>query len=131
MLNTQQKKLSSLTKSSSLPTFTANKDITNLAQYELSQEESDLLKTDLYFSIQPNKIRKSKIFTIFKKVYRSSINKIKSEKTNSQIKAHSGMLLILISTTTNLLQVYYVNIASYKTLEKKKEIVLMKTNKGN
>ena len=41
------------------------------------------------------------------------------------------MLLILISTTTNLLQVYYVNIASYKTLEKKKEIVLMKTNKGN
>ena len=36
-------------------------------QYELSQEESDLLKSDLYLLIQTNKIRKSKIFTTFKK----------------------------------------------------------------
>ena len=34
----------------------ANKTITNLTRYELSQEESDLLKTGLYFSIQPDKI---------------------------------------------------------------------------
>ena len=43
-LYTQQKKLSSLTRDCSLPIFTANKTITNLTQYELSQEESDLLK---------------------------------------------------------------------------------------
>ena len=48
---TQQKKLSSLTKDCSLPIITANKTITNLTQYELSQEESDLLKAGLYFSI--------------------------------------------------------------------------------
>ena len=39
--------------------FTAKKTITNLRQYELSQEESDLLEAGLYFSIQPDKIQKS------------------------------------------------------------------------
>ena len=63
-LYTQQKKLSSLTKDCGLPIFTANETITNLTQYELSQEESDLLIAGLYFSIQPHKIRKSEIFTI-------------------------------------------------------------------
>ena len=92
LLNTQQKKLSSLTRSCSLPTFTANKDITNLTQYELSQEESDLHKAGLYFSIQPDKIRKSEIFTTFEKIHRLSINNLKSEETKSQIKAHLSYL---------------------------------------
>ena len=46
-LYTQQKKLSSLTRDCSLPIFTANETITNLTQYELSPEESDLLKAGL------------------------------------------------------------------------------------
>ena len=87
-LYTQQKKLSSLTRDYSLPIFTANETITNLTQYELSQEESDLLKVGLYFSIQPDKIRKTKIFTTFEKIHRSFINNLKSEETKRQIKAH-------------------------------------------
>ena len=63
-LNTQQKKLSSLTTNCDLPTFTANETITDLTQYELSQEEPNLLKAVLYFS------------------------NLKSEETKSQIKAH-------------------------------------------
>ena len=70
-LYTQQKKLYSLTRDCNLPIFTANETITNLTQYELSQEESDLLKAGLYFSIQPDKIRKSEIFTTFEKIHRS------------------------------------------------------------
>ena len=66
-LYTQLKKLSSLTKDRNWPIFTASKTITNLTQYELSQEESDLLKAGLYFSIQPDKIQKSEIFTTFEK----------------------------------------------------------------
>ena len=54
-LHTQQK-FSSLTRDCNLPIFTANETITNLTQYELSHEESDLLKAGLYFSIQPDKI---------------------------------------------------------------------------
>ena len=72
--------------------FTANETITNLTQYELSQEESDLLKAGLYFSIQPDKIRKSEIFTTFEKIHRSFINNLKSEETKSQIKAHLSYL---------------------------------------
>ena len=55
----QQKKLSSLTRDCSLRIFIANKPIANLTQYELSQEESNLLKADLYFSILPDKFGKS------------------------------------------------------------------------
>ena len=39
-----------------LPIFTPNETIANPMQYELSHEESDLLKAGLYFSIQPDKI---------------------------------------------------------------------------
>ena len=60
-LYTQQKKLSSLTRDCNLPIFTANETITNLTQYELSQEESDLLKAGLYFSIQPDNIEYIKL----------------------------------------------------------------------
>ena len=87
-LYTQQKMLSSLTRDCNLPIFTANETITNLTQYELSQEESDLLKAGLYFSIQPDKIRKSEIFTTFEKIHRSFLNNLNSEETKSQIKAH-------------------------------------------
>ena len=50
-LYTQLKKLSSLMRGCSLPMFTASKTITKLTQYELSQEESDLLEAGSYFSI--------------------------------------------------------------------------------
>ena len=76
LLNKQQKKLSSLTRNCSLPTFT----ITNLTRYELSQEESDLPIASLYFSIHPDKIRKSEIFSIFEKIHYSFINNLKSEE---------------------------------------------------
>ena len=64
-LYTKQKKLSSLTRDYNLPIFTANETITNLTQHKLSHEESDFLKAGLYFSIQPDNNRKSKIFTTF------------------------------------------------------------------
>ena len=94
----------------------ANETITNLTQYELSQEESDLLKAGLYFSIQPGKIRKSEIFTTFEKIHRSFLNNLKPEETKSQIKAHLSYLATSYFLTTNLLHVCYVNIASYGTL---------------
>ena len=85
-LYTQERKLSSLTRDCNLPIFTAKEAVTNLTQYELYQQESDLLKAGLYFSIQPDKIRKSEIFTTFEKIHRSFLNNLKSEKTKSQIK---------------------------------------------
>ena len=99
-LHTHQEKLSSLMGNCILPTFTTNKSITKLIQHGLSQEEADL-----YFSIQPDKIRKSEIFTTFEKSHCSFINNLKSEKTKNQIKCISHILPIVISATTKLLHV--------------------------
>ena len=55
-LCTQQKMLSSRIRDCNLLIFTANETITKLTQYELSQEEFDLVKAGLCFSIQPDKI---------------------------------------------------------------------------
>ena len=119
LLNTQHKKLSSLTRNCSLLTFTSNETITNLTQYELCQEEFDLLKAGLYFSIQPDKIQKFEIFTTFEKIHRSFISNLKSEETKNQIKAHLSYLAnSYFYNYTNLLGTYYVNIAPYETLEK-------------
>ena len=64
-LNTQHKKLSSLTRNCSLPTITSNETIINLTKYELSQEESDLLKADLYLKAHLSYLANS-YFCIYK-----------------------------------------------------------------
>ena len=129
-LYAQQKKLSSLTKNCSLSIFTANETITNLTQYELSQEESDLLKAGLYFSIQPHKIRKSEIFTTFEKIHRSFINNLKSDETKSQIKAHLSYLNSYFDNykpSPRILRQHRI----LRNLRKNKDIVITKPDKGN
>ena len=130
-LNTQQKKLSSLTRDCSWPTFAANENITNLMQYELSQEESDLLKASLYFSIQPDKIRKSEIFTTFEKIHHSFINNLKSEDTKSQIKVNLSYLansyFYNYKPSPHILRQHRV----LRNLRKDIDIVITKSNKEN
>ena len=117
-LNTQQKKLSSLTRNCRLPTFTSNETIASITQYELSQEESDLLKEGLYFSIQPNKIRKTETSLPSKRFIVRLSTALNPRKLKIREKDISRILPILISTTAKFLHVYHVNIASYETLEK-------------
>ena len=113
-----------------LPIFTANETITNLTQYELSQEESDLLKVGLYFSIQPDKIRKCEIFTTFKKIHRSSLNNLKSEETKSQIIAHLSYLAISYFNNYKPLRILCQN-RVLRNLRMSKDIVITKPDKGN
>ena len=113
-----KKMFSLLMKTCNLRIFTDNETITIITRYELSQEESNLLKTGLSFLIHPDKIRKSDIFTIFEKIHYLLLNNLNFKKTKSQIKAHLSFLLILIFTTTKPLHVYYVNILSYETLQR-------------
>ena len=125
------KKLSSQMRDCNLSIFTANKTITNLMQYELSQEESNLLKAGLYFSIQPDKIWKSKIFTTFEKIHRSFLNNLKSEETKSQIKAHLSYLansyFYNYKPSWRILRQHRV----LQNLRKNKDIVITKPDKGN
>ena len=115
----------------SLPIFTANETITNLTQYELSQEESDLLKAVLYFSIQPHKIRKSEIFTTFEKIHRSFIDNLKSKETKSWIKAYLSYLansyFYNCKPSPRILRQHRV----LRNLRKNKDITITKPEKGN
>ena len=114
-----------------MPIFTANKTITNLTQYELSQKESDFLKAGIYFSIQPDKIRKSKIFTTFEKIHRSFLNNLKSEETKSQIKAHLSYLansyFYNCKPSPRILRQH----RALGNLRKNKDIVITKSDRGN
>ena len=100
-------------------------------QYKLSQEESDLLKAGLYFSIQPHKIRKSEIFTTFKKIHRFFINNLKSEETKSQTKVHLSYLansyFYNYKPSPCILRQYRV----LRNLSKNKDIVMAKPDKDN
>ena len=100
-------------------------------QYELSQEESDLLKAVLYFSVQPDKIRKSEIFTIFENIHRSFINNLKSEETIRQIKVHLSYLadsyFYNCKPSPCILRQHRI----LRNLSKNEDIIIMKLNKGN
>ena len=127
----QQKKLSSEIRDWNLPIFTANETITNLTQFELSQEESDLLKARLYFSVQPDKMWKSKFFTFFEKIHCSFLNNLKTEETKSQIKVHLSYLSISYfykyKPSPRILRQYRV----LWNFRKNKDIVITKPDKGN
>ena len=117
-----------MTRDYRLPIFTANGTITNLSQYELSQEVSDLLKAGLYFSIQPGKIRKSKIFTTYEKIHRLFLHNLKSEEIKSQIKSN---LTYLANS-----QFYHYKLSPcilriLRNLRQNKDIVLTKPDKRN
>ena len=100
-------------------------------QYELSQEESDLLKACLHFSIKLDKIRKSEIFTTFEKVCRSFLNNLKSEETKSQIKAHFSHLTNFYFYNNKLSPGILRQHRVLRNLRKNKDIVITKLDKGN
>ena len=100
-------------------------------QYQLSQEEFDLLKADLYFSIQPDTIRKSEIFTTFEKVSLSFINNLNSDKTKSQTKWCLSYLANSYSYNykppPRILHQHRV----LWSLRENKDIIITKPDKGN
>ena len=120
-----------MTRDCSVPIFTAKEIITDLTQYELSQKQSNLLKADLHFLIQPDKIRKSEIFITFQNIHRSFINNLKSEETKSQIKAHLSYLahsyFYNYKPSPSILRQYRV----LQNLRKNKDFIITKLDKGN
>ena len=130
-LHTQHKKLSLLTRGSTLPIFTAKETLTNHMQYELSQGETDLLKAGLYFSNQPDEIRKSGIFTTFEKIHHFFINNLKSEEIKSHTKSYLSYLANFYfyncKPSPRILRQHRV----LPNLRKNKDIIITKPDKGN
>ena len=100
-------------------------------QCELSQEESDLHKAGLYFSIQPDKVWKSEIFINFEKIHRSFISNLKSEDTRSQIKAHLSYLANSYFYNNKLSPRILRQYRVLRNLRKNNNIITTKPDKGN
>ena len=130
-LYTQHKNFPSFIRGCSLPIFRANETITNLTQYEFSQEESNLLKVGLYFSIQPDKVQKSELFTTFQKIHRSFINNLTSEETNSPAKVYLSYLVNSYFSNYKLSPHILRQHHLLRILRKNKDIVITTPNKGN
>ena len=128
LLYIQQKTLSSLMRDCYLPIFTANETIANLMQYELSQEESDLLKA--VYTFQSNQIKFENLH-YFEKIRHSFLNNLKSEETKSQIKGHLSYLAnsycYNYKPSPNILHQHCV----LWNFRKNEDIVIMKPDEGN
>ena len=128
---TQQKRFSFLKRDCNLPIFTGNETITKTTQYELSQEESYLLKASLYFSIKPDNIRKPEIITTFKKIHRLLLNNFKSEETKRQIKVHLSYLAYSYFYNYKLSPHILRQHRVLRSHRKYKDIIITKPDKGN
>ena len=92
-------------------------DCIHLAQTE-SQEESNVAKMGLYFSVQPERLCLSSIFfSIFEKFHGSFLNKPKSKETEYQVKTYLFFILPIcnsIIANSKWYLMYFPNIVSLK-----------------
>ena len=72
----------------------------------------------LYFSIQPDKIKKSKIFNTFEKIQRLFFNILTSKEAKSQIKVNLSYPSNSYVYNYKHRHAYYVSIAFYETSKK-------------
>ena len=92
---------------------------------------TDLLKAGLYFSIQPDRIRKFEIFSTFKKIHCLFLNNLKSQEIKSQVKAHLSYLPNSYFRNYKLSPHILCQHCVLQNLRKNKDIVITKPDKGN
>ena len=85
-VNTHKKKLQNLTRNAILP-FTSSDVITNLSKYNLSAEESSILKYGHAYAIPPTFISKTKVFTSFEMINCFLQSEKKSEELKARLRA--------------------------------------------
>ena len=117
-LFTQQKKLSSLTRDCSLPIFTANETITNSRNMNYPRKNLIYLKQFYTFESNQKKLENLISSLPLKRFIVRFLITLNPMKPKVKQKRISRILIILIFTTANRIHVYYVNLASYETLEK-------------
>ena len=85
LLMTHRKKIKTLTKNKSLP-FTHNETVTNLSSHQLKDEELELLKNGLNYSIKPPKLNETDILSTFEKIHYTLKTKTKDEESYLHLK---------------------------------------------
>ena len=129
-IKTHEKKLRNLTHNVTLP-FTSEETIKNMSSYQLSDEETDILKNGLTFGIAPKKLNKTDIYASFEMISRVLTSDLKEEGTEREVHGHLAHL------ANNYYHSYRPSAGQLKKhkildkLKKNNNIVILKPDKGN
>ena len=125
-----EKKLTGLTKNSSVP-FTHKDTVVNISSYNLSEEELDILKFGLTFSIKPPHLRESQVFTTFELLHqdlkRHLVDKNKANEVRSEIQHLATTYVNSFKPSLKDLK----KLKKLKRLKKNKDIIILRPDKGN
>ena len=124
------KKLSQLTKGKSIP-FTHDEVIRNLSSQTLSNDELDILKNGLSFSIPPAFLKKTDVFAQFDMINKFMTKELKDAKNSPILKSELSHLansyVYKYSPSQSTLKKHGV----LKRLRSNKDIVILRPDKGN
>ena len=129
-IKTHEKKLKSLTLNKSLP-FTATEVIKNLSNYQLNNDEVEILKNGLSYSLPPFKVQKPDVCVSFEMISRFMLQNLKDEKLDIEVKAQLSHLANCYThnyrPSRNVLKKHGI----LKRLKNNNDIVILKPDKGN
>ena len=129
-LQTHEKKLSNLTKNRTVP-FCASDTIINMSDFVLSQDQQDILKNGLKFSLPPRKLCESDVFTTFEMLYNFFKCDLKDGIHPRQL---ASELQTLAQSYVSSYQPSLSTLRKYKILQRLKknpDIIITKPDKGD
>ena len=114
------------------PLFLSHKDIVvNISSYNLFEEELDILKFGFTFSTKPPHLRKSLFFTTFElfnqDLKRHLVDKSKANEVRSEIQHLATTYVNSFKPSLKDLK----KLKILKRLKKKKDIIILRPDKGN
>ena len=125
---THEKKLRYLTRNTTLP-FTHHDTVFNLSSYRLTDQQLDILKNGLTYSICPPKLDRASVFTSFEQIHKTMVDHIKDTSLASSLKADVAHLAHSYVASFRPKDLHKHRVL--KQLRNNKDIVILKPDKGN
>jgi hypothetical protein len=130
IITTHEKKLRSLTKSTSIP-FKHQNVIKNISSYSLQHDELDLLNNGLGFALPPVSIKKTDVFAQFDSISQFLNTQLKNNDSKPQIKSELSHLannyVYKYTPSESCLRKHKI----LKRLRKNENIIITRPDKGN
>ena len=130
VISTHRKKLKNLTKNAELP-FSPSETVNNLSSCKLTDDELELLKNGLGFSIKPPHLNKTNILASFEKIHYTMKNKLIDKNSATHLKTEIAHLaqnyLSSYRPSSNDLKKHRI----LRTLRNNHNIIILKPDKGN
>ena len=130
VISTHRKKLKNLTKNSELP-FSPNETVNNLSSWKLTDDELELLKNGLGFSIKPPHLNKTNILASFERIHYTMKNKLIDKNSATHLKLKSLIWFRTIFLPTVFQAAISKKHRILRTLRNNLNIIILKPDKRN